>query len=116
MSKNKKRLPKEPSQSQVKGTTTRAESHAGILFDRIGTGRDRAVRRPSNSRVDRDLRELIEAANNNGDCIINLGFGYYRPGPDEAPDFRRYIATEEKRLEKIGRKIENMKEAYGRYQ
>ena len=39
---------------------------------------------PSDDNIDRELRSLINKANKNGDCIINVGNGYYRPIPGNA--------------------------------
>ena len=53
--------------------------YAEFLFDRIPTGSEHALRRPADSRTDRQLRRLIQDANMSGDCIINNGAGYFRP-------------------------------------
>lgn len=63
-----------------------AADMAQTIFDRIASGAGNAVGRPavidkSNSTIDRALRELVEQANRNGDCIINAGEGYFRPIP-----------------------------------
>ena len=42
--------------------------------------------RPANPYEDRELRRNIEKANNDGDCIINVGNGYYRPVPGDHTD------------------------------
>ena len=57
---------------------TIAESY----FNRITYGHRNAVKRPNkllvdHEKIDRELRKLIEKANHNGDCIINVGNGYY---------------------------------------
>ena len=56
----------------------RTADMAQAIFDRITSGAGNAVGRPavidkSNSTIDRALRELVEQANRNGDCIINAG-------------------------------------------
>lgn len=55
-------------------------------LERIPVGHRNAMSRPSNPNDDRRLREQIEKANNNGDCIINVGDGYYRPDPNDIED------------------------------
>lgn len=53
--------------------------------------------RPVNSYEDRVLRKKIEKANNEGDCIINVGNGYYRPVPGDLIDekeFDEYLAKD----------------------
>lgn len=61
------------------------EAAVGI-FNRITTGKANAIQRPDRvnsfwETVDRNLRDLVNKANKNGDCIINVGNGYYRPRP-----------------------------------
>lgn len=53
--------------------------NAEELFNQIGFGKENSVSRPSNERVDRKLRKIIERENTNGDCIISGKSGYYRP-------------------------------------
>ena len=55
-------------------------------FVRIPDGHKNAIQRPWNRVVDRCLRGMIEKANNNGDCIINVGNGIYRPIPGDPVD------------------------------
>ena len=55
-------------------------------FDRIPDGHANAIQRPWNRSVDRVLRSMIERANNNGDCVINVGNGIYRPRPGDPVD------------------------------
>ena len=67
------------------------------LFNKIGFGKKSMVARPSRSYVDRQLRRLINNANKNGDCIINAGFGYYRPTPgipEEEKELKEYLWAE----------------------
>lgn len=55
----------------------------------------------SNSTIDRAIRELVEQANRNGDCIINAGEGCFRPIPGNVVDeyyFYEYMAKEKSRL------------------
>lgn len=59
------------------------------IFDKIGTGKGNAVKRPANAHTDRALRRMIEQAQGNGDIIITAGdgAGYFRPDfsdPEEA--------------------------------
>ena len=92
----------------------REKTQAERLFERIGTGRDRALRRPTNARLDRQLRRLIADANQTGDCIINTGDGYFRPGEDDEDAFEGYIAQERHRAREILRKARRMEETFNR--
>lgn len=68
-----------------------------IQIENIPYGHENAVQRPANPLEDRKLRKEIERANCNGDCIINVGRGYYRPVPGDATDeteLREYLAKE----------------------
>lgn len=106
-----------------------AKDIARGYFDRIGSGHRNAVSRPDiripgNDIIDRRLREMVEGANNNGDCIISAGMGYYRPVPGDHTDeaeLREYIAKDLSRAEEMRKKVECMRttfenwrrEAYG---
>lgn len=93
---------------------------AQAIFDRITSGAGNAVGRPAvvdknNSTIDRALRELVEKANRNGDCIINAGDGYFRPIPGNAVDeyyFHEYIAKEKSRVKELEKKISTMETTY----
>lgn len=65
------------------------------LFNSIEYGKENAVKRPANGKVDREFRNLIEEACNNGVNIINSGQGYYVPlikdRPDEKSECLRYM-------------------------
>ena len=66
----------------------------------IPYGHARPLLRPTKSYEDRALRKNIEDANRNGDCIINVGAGYYRPIPGDPVDekeLNEYLA-QSKRL------------------
>ena len=97
-----------------------AADMAQAIFDRITTGAGNAVGRPSvidknNSTIDRALRELVEQANRNGDCIINAGEGYFRPIPGNVVDeyyFHEYVAKEKSRLKELDKKIGAMETTY----
>ena len=88
--------------------------YAEFLFDRIPTGSEHALRRPADSRADRQLRRLIQDANMNGDCIINDGSGYFRPGEDDDVAFEDYCAAERHRAREILRKISRMERVFDR--
>ena len=63
----------------------------------IPYGHARPLLRPTKSYEDRALRKNIEDANRNGDCIINVGAGYYRPIPGDPVDekeLNEYLAQE----------------------
>lgn len=105
-----------PIQKQDYGTTPEQRSHAEILFARIGTGKAHAVKRPRDRYTDRAFRKLIEEANKSGDCIINVGEGYFRPGEDDEQDLMHYLNAELRRAKEINDKADAMREAYyGRY-
>ena len=99
---------------QDNGTTFEQKSEAEILFDKIGTGAARALKRPTNARVDRQLRLLIAQANMNGDCIINVSTGYFRPGDDDCVEAEAYFTSERHRAREILRKVSRMEEVYDR--
>jgi len=104
-----------PIPQQDYGTTPEAKSEAEILFDKIGEGAAHAVKRPKDPKTDRQLRKLVADANGSGnDCIINVGFGYYRPGDDDSFEFELYIAGERSRAKEILRKCRRMEEVYDR--
>lgn len=79
------------------------------LFKNIGYGKRNAVSRPSNARIDRRFRKLIEQANATGDCIIPSAVGYYRPEtPEEFREAEIYIRKEQHRIRVISEKITRM--------
>ena len=80
----------------------------------IGEGVGHAVSRPKDLAVDRRLRQLVSEANSTGDCIINMGFGYYRPGDDDCVEFEEYVAKERRRAREILRKVARMQQVYDR--
>ena len=97
----------------INGTTPSEKSEAEMLFDRIKTGRANALKVPNRYT---DFRELVAAANRTGDCIINNGEGYYRPGPEDEDELRHYLYREKHRADAIMDKVDAMREAYyGRY-
>ena len=97
-----------------------AADMAQAIFDRITSGAGNAVGRPavidkSNSTIDRALRELVEQANRNGDCIINAGEGYFRPIPGNTLDeyyFHEYIVKEKNRVKELDKKISTMENTF----
>lgn len=98
---------------QSDSNTTKGKSHAEVLFDKIQTGRANALK-VSNSFT--AFRALVAEANKNGDCIINNGDGYYRPGSDDEEELKHYLYRELHRADEITDKVYAMKEAYyGRY-
>ena len=104
-----------PIPQQDYGTTPEEKSEAERLFDKIGTGAAYAIKRPKDPKVDREFRKLIEDANNSGeDCIINVGYGYFRPGEDDDVDAEIYFAAEESRARRILRKRRRMMQVYDR--
>lgn len=90
---------------------------AHMLFQRIGIGREKAIRRPESRSVDRSLRKLIADANARGCLIINVGAGIYIPRmgvPEEELDLREYIAKETSRGTETLKKAQAMNKAYQR--
>lgn len=84
-------------------------------FDRIPDGHANAIQRPWNRSVDRVLRSMIERANNNRDCIINVGNGIYRPRPGDPVDekeLNEYLNKELHRARAIQMKLLCMKKTF----
>lgn len=82
------------------------------LFNKIGVGKENAVKRPGNQHEDRELRRMIADANTAGDCIISGKTGYYRPNvfrPDENAAADRILAAELHRARSILHKRLGMK-------
>ena len=114
-SKKKSTSGEAPILKQDYGITPEEKSEAEILFDKIGTGAYNAVKRPSNARVDRQLRRLIAEANMTGeDCIINDGSGYFRPEAEDRPAVERYVRAEMHRAKVIQNKAIAMATAFTR--
>lgn len=103
-----------PIPEQDYGTTGKEKTQAERLFDMIGTGAYYAVSRPKDAKTDRRLRQLVAEANMNGDCIINDGSGYFRPGLDDDVAFEEYIAKERHRARMLLRKLSSMEKVYDR--
>ena len=84
-------------------------------FHRICDGHRNAIQRPADPSVDRIFRNMIEKANCNGDCIINVGKGVFRPIPIDPVDeaaFHEYIAKDLHRARAIQLKRLCMKQTY----
>lgn len=105
------------------GTKGKIRPHiiaADSYFSRIGEGHEHAIQRPSlhtdfGQDVDRALRDMVKFANENGDCIINVGHGYYRPIPGDLVDemeLKEYFAKDNSRADSIKLKIACMSEAF----
>ena len=78
----------------------------------IPTGHKNAVKRIGD---DRKFRQEIEEANRNGDCIINVGDGYYRVDPNDPIDcaeFEEYCNKELSRARAIQFKRLMMKKSF----
>lgn len=113
MTNKKKSTPEGAPLTQDNGTTSDAVTQAVFLFGLIKTGSEHAMPRPD-SRADRQLRKLIADANATGDCIINVGGGYFRPGDDDEAAFQEYIAKERHRARMILHKCRRMEEVFDR--
>lgn len=84
----------------------------------IPYGHKNPLPRLSNPTEDRKFRKEIEVANSNGDCIINVGNGYYRPIPGDKVDekeFNEYLAKELHRARVIQKKRLDMKMTFERW-
>lgn len=97
----------------------KAKNIALLRFSRIGYGKDKALRRPTNKSVDRQLRKLISKWNmdSNHDTIINTGDGYYIPrkdNPAEMLEYKQYIAQDTARAYMELDKVKPMWVAYER--
>lgn len=91
------------------------KEQAESLFSSIGDGRENAVTRPMNRTVDRYLRDLVAQANEQGEVIINVGEGYYRPrffDPVERMEFEEYTNKDISRANKTMAKVGRMKAAF----
>lgn len=102
---------------------TDAREIARGYFNRITSGHKNTVSRPDlslpgNESIDRQLRLLVEEANHNGDCIINVGNGYYRPIPGDLVDeleLKEYISKDDSRAGKLWEKIYSMNTAFNNW-
>jgi hypothetical protein len=84
----------------------------------IPFGREIALKRNPNAPGDRALRKYIENLNSNGDCIINVGNGYYRPIPGDIiceMEKREYIAEELAKARSIQAKCLSMSMTFERW-
>lgn len=110
MTNKKKSTPGGAQFPQNNGTTPGSKTQwlAEILFDMISTA-ETPIKRPKNSSIDRAFRGLIEEANNNGDCIINDGAGYYRPKRGDGFDEHCYELYKRKELKKARAIIDKFK-------
>ncbi|MDU7032029.1 MAG: hypothetical protein E6357_30715 [Clostridiales bacterium] len=100
-----------------------AKDIAKSYFSRITCGHRNTVLRPDLStdlsqRIDRELRRLVEKANHDGDCIINIGNGYYRPiptDPVDALEYKQYKMEGHSRINKLTLKEESMDMAFNNW-
>lgn len=94
---------------------SKKKDEAKRLFEKIADGHENTLSRPPDKHTDRLLRGLVNEANKSGDCIINVGNGYYRPMPGDpvdAAEFSHYAASELKRARDILLKRLKMKNAF----
>lgn len=92
-----------------------AREKAEDYFNRIPDGHRNAIQRPAEPSVDRVFRSMVEKANCNGDCIINVGKGVFRPIPGDPVDeaaFHEYIAKDLHRARAIQYKRLCMKQTF----
>lgn len=98
-----------------KGENMTSREKAEDYFHRICDGHRNAIQRPADPSVDRIFRNMVEKANCNGDCIINVGKGVFRPIPSDPVDeaaFHEYIAKDLHRARAIQLKRLCMKQTY----
>lgn len=98
-----------------KGKNMTSREKAEDYFHRICDGHRNAIQRPADPSVDRIFRNMIEKANCNGDCIINVGKGVFRPIPSDPVDeaaFHEYIAKDLHKARAIQLKRLCMKQTY----
>lgn len=87
---------------------TKEEQEA--MFSRIPYGAEDPLVVANNNNI---FRKMVADANKNGDCIINVGKGYFRPIPGvDDSDFDYYMSREHHRATEILYKRKRMKEAY----
>jgi len=85
------------------------------VLSAIPHGHNEPLKRSSNKTQDRNERKEVEEANLSGDCIINVGVGWYRPVPGDVVDekeLNEYLAKELSRARAILLKRMKMKEAF----
>lgn len=113
-SEKKKGTPEGAPSQHNYGTTPGVKNQilAQIWFEQIGDDSSKPLRRPKDPAVDRAFRQLIQHANNNGDCIINLGGGYYRP--NDLVELSEYLLKEQARAREILNKCIAMRQAFNR--
>lgn len=91
------------------------KEQAQKLFSHIGYGRENAVTRPTNRTIDRYLRDMVARANEQGEVIINVGNGYYKPrffDPVERMEFEEYINKDISRANRTRKKVNKMRKAF----
>lgn len=84
----------------------------------IPYGHKEPLARMSNPVKDRKFRKMVEDANNDGDCIINVGNGYYRPVPGDTVDekeLQEYLAKDLHRARAVLKKRLSMKMTFERW-
>lgn len=87
------------------------------IYD-ISYGHKYPLARMSNPLRDRKFRKMVEDANNEGDCIINVGNGYYRPVPGDPVDekeLQEYLAKDLHRARAVLKKRRSMKKTFERW-
>ena len=85
------------------------------LFDKIDDIRQ-PVKRPSNDKEDRVLRNMIHAAQEGGDVIINLGVGYFRvdtSDPEQVMLAKRYLNKRKSHIRRNAECIRAMERTLG---
>lgn len=93
-------------------------AQADFLYSLIPNGHANPLQRPSDRGVDRALRKMIEDANSKGDCIINVGSGYYRPlpgNPVDVKEFHEYMKKDLSRARRVLKKRLAMKRTFEKW-
>lgn len=106
---------------QTNNNTSKERMEAEMLFDRIGTGKSRAVHishRDNSNVTARRFREMVADARKEGDPIINEadGSGYYRPdmnNDDEADAARHFCRSLMSRAKNLEQSAHGIADALG---
>lgn len=107
--------PEDTDHFRQKGERMGSRQEAEEYFNRIPDGHANAIQRPWDKLTDRSLRRMIEKANCNGDCIVNIGDGIFRPIPGDKVDeaaLNKYLNKELSRARSIQLKRLCMKQTF----
>jgi len=86
-----------------------------MFYDNISIGHSKSYSPPK--RYSSKFSDYVDQANMNGDIVINVGNGYYRPLPTDPIDnfeFNSYISSELDKANIIIEKCRRMSETYNK--